>query len=369
MKTLARQRPDVPDDTGSEVSEDEDALRGASRWLSSIQIRRDRTGVWILNIALLIVLAFAAPNFYSVGNLENVLNATAFLGIVAAGMTVLIMAGAFDLSVTSVMGLAPIIAVSIVGNGDGYLLLIAAVVSGGLCGLANGLIITRGNVVPFVATLGTLFVFGSLADIISKGNALIVSNTMLVSLGSGSLGPLLPYSFLIMLAVFAVCYVIIRRLHIGRWIRAVGSNPRAAHASGINVRWVLLSLFVLSGLLTGLAGMLLSGYLVSADPTQAPNYNLNAIAIVVVGGTSLRGGEGTLLGTALAAWLFAVVANGLTLIGLNSYWQYVATGVVVVLALVLGKVGFGGRLWARGQRPNLRPPRTGTHPLHGTVKK
>src|ERR1700722_11124713 len=115
MKTLARQRPDAPDDTGSEVSEDEDALRGASRWLASIQIRRDRTGVWILNIALLIVLAFAAPNFYSVGNLENVLNATAFLGIVAAGMTVLIMAGAFDLSVTSVMGLAPIIAVSIVG--------------------------------------------------------------------------------------------------------------------------------------------------------------------------------------------------------------------------------------------------------------
>lgn len=355
MKTLTRQRRELADSSEPVLAEP-DQRRRASRALAGLQIRQERSGVWILNIVLLIILAFAAPNFYSIGNLENVLTSTAFLGIVAAGMTVLIMAGAFDLSVTSVMGLAPIVAVSVAGNDNGYLLLIVAVLTGALCGLANGLIITRGNVVPFVATLGTLFVFGSIADIITKGNALTVTNTMLVSLGTGSLGPLLSYSFLIMLAVFALCYVIIRRLHIGRWIRAVGSNLRAAHASGINVRWVLLSLFVLSGALTGLAGMLLSGYLVSADPAQAPNFNLNAISVVVVGGTSLRGGEGTLLGTALAAWLFAVVANGLTLIGLNSYWQYVATGVVVVLALVLGRIGFGGRLWPRGQRPSLRPP-------------
>jgi ribose transport system permease protein len=368
VKTLTRQRREVPDATTA-VTDEADGGGGRLRTaLAGIQIRRDRSGVWILNIALLIILAFAAPNFYSVGNLENVLNSTAFLGIVAAGMTVLIMAGAFDLSVTSVMGLAPIIAVSLVGNNNGYLLLVVAVVAGVACGLANGLIITRGNVVPFVATLGTLFIFGSIADIISNGNALVVSNTMLVSLGTGSLGPLLPYSFLVMLAVFALCYVIIRKLHIGRWIRAVGSNPRAAHASGINVRWVLLSLFVLSGVLTGLSGMLLSGYLVSADATQAPNYNLNAIAVVVVGGTSLRGGEGTLLGTALAAWLFAVVANGLTLIGLNSYWQYVATGVTVVLALVLGKIGLGGPLWRRGERPTLTPRRP-EDPLPATASQ
>jgi ribose transport system permease protein len=308
---------------------------------------RERRGVWILNAALLVVLAFEAPTFYTAGNIETVLGDTAILGIVAAGMTVLIMAGAFDLSVTSIMGLAPIVAVSVAGDGSGLSLLLLSVLTGVGLGVVNGLVVTRGRVAPFVATLGTLFVFGSIADIISKGNALVVTNPTVLRLGTGSIGQLVPYSFLIMIAVFGMCHVLLRRLHLGRWVRAAGSNLRAAHVGGIDVRWVFFALFVISGALTGLAGILLSGYLASADATQAPNYNLNAIAVVVVGGTSLRGGEGTLVGTALAAWLFAVVGNGLVLLGVNSYWQYVATGIIVILALILGKVGFGGEIWPR----------------------
>jgi len=308
---------------------------------------RERRGVWILNAALLVVLAFEAPTFYTAGNIETVLGDTAILGIVAAGMTVLIMAGAFDLSVTSIMGLAPIVAVSVAGDGSGLSLLLLSVLTGVGLGVVNGLVVTRGRVAPFVATLGTLFVFGSIADIISKGNALVVTNPTVLRLGTGSIGQLVPYSFLIMIAVFGMCHVLLRRLHLGRWVRATGSNLRAAHVGGIDVRWVYFALFVISGALTGVAGILLSGYLASADATQAPNYNLNAIAVVVVGGTSLRGGEGTLVGTALAAWLFAVVGNGLVLLGVNSYWQYVATGIIVILALILGKVGFGGEIWPR----------------------
>jgi ribose transport system permease protein len=317
-----------------------------------IRFPRERRGVWILNAALLVVLAFAAPGFYTTGNIETVLGDTAILGIVAAGMTVLIMAGAFDLSVTSIMGLAPIVAVSVAGGGSGLSLLLLSVLTGAALGVVNGLIITRGRVAPFVATLGTLFVFGSVADIISKGNALIVTNSTVLNLGTGSIG-LLPYSFMIMLVVFGLCHILLRRLHLGRWVRAAGSNLRAAHVGGIDVRWVYFALFVISGALTGLAGILLSGYLASADATQAPNYNLSAIAVVVVGGTSLRGGEGTLVGTALAAWLFAVVGNGLVLIGMNSYWQYVATGIIVILALILGKAGLGGEIWPhrRGMPP------------------
>jgi ribose transport system permease protein len=323
---------------------------------SRIRIPRERRGVWILNAALLVALAFAAPDFYTTANIETVLGDTAILGVGAAGMTLLIMAGAFDLSVTSIMGLAPIVAVSLAGNGSGFSLLILSVLAGIGLGIANGLIITRGRVAPFVATLGTLFVFGSVADIISKGNALIVTNSTILQLGTGSIGQLLPYSFLIMLAVFGVCHVLLRRLHLGRWVRATGSNIRAAHVSGIDVRWIYLALFALSGALTGLAGMILSGYLASADATQAPNYNLNAIAAVVVGGTSLRGGEGTLVGTALAAWLFAVVSNGLVLVGVNSYWQYVATGIIVILALILGRLGLGGEIWPRRRATTEEAP-------------
>jgi ribose transport system permease protein len=316
-------------------------------FVGRLRIPRERRGVWILNAALLVVLAFAAPNFYTTANIETVLGDTAILGVGAAAMTVLIMAGAFDLSVTSIMGLAPIVAVSLAGNGSGLALLLLSVLAGLGLGMANGLIITRGRVAPFVATLGTLFVFGSIADIISNGNALIVTNPTVLQLGTGSIAQLIPYSFVIMLVVFALCHVLLRRLHLGRWVRATGSNIRAAHVSGIDVRWIYFTLFAMSGALTGLAGMILSGYLASADPTQAPNYNLNVIAAVVVGGTSLRGGEGTLVGTALAAWLFAVVSNGLVLIGVNSYWQYVATGVIVILALILGRLGLGGEIWPR----------------------
>jgi ribose transport system permease protein len=303
---------------------------------SRLRVHRERSGVWILNAAILIFLAFAAPNFYGRGNIEAVLNDTAILGIGAAGMTVLIMAGAFDLSVTAIMGLAPIAALRIAGNASGPWIVLVSVLTGALLGLVNGFIITRGRVGPFVATLGTLFVFSSAAYIISDGNVLIVSSGLLLQLGEGSIGSLLPYSFLVMLAVFALCHVMLRRLHIGRWLRAAGSNLRAAHVSGIDLRWVYLAMFTLSGALTGLAGILLSGYLASAVATQAPNYNLNAIAAVVVGGTSLNGGGGTLVGTALAAFLFAAINNGLILLGVSSYWQYLATGIVLILALVLG---------------------------------
>jgi ribose transport system permease protein len=261
---------------------------GIGTWLRThVRIRRERSGVWILNAVLLVTLAVAAPNFYGAGNIQAVLNDTAILGIGAAGMTVLIMAGAFDLSVTSIIGLAPIVAVRVAGNASGLLLVLVSVLAGAVLGLVNGLIITRGRVAPFVATLGTLFVFGSIADIISQGNALIITNPFAIELGTGTVWSVLPYSFIVMLGVFGLCYVMLRKLHIGRWVRASGSNLRAAHVAGIDLRWVYVCIFAVSGALTGLAGILLSGYLASADATQAPNYNLNAIAAVVVGGTSL----------------------------------------------------------------------------------
>ncbi|HST74442.1 MAG TPA: ABC transporter permease [Acetobacteraceae bacterium] len=321
--------------------------RGVAARLREVRIRRERSGVWILNVVILVLLAFAAPNFYTLGNIAAVLNDAAILGIGAAGMTVLIIAGAFDLSVTAIMGLAPIVALTVAGDASGLAIVLVSVLTGAALGLVNGLVITRGRVAPFVATLGTLFVFGSIGAIISNGNALPVTNGLVLLLGTGAVFDAIPYSFLIMLGVCGLCYVLLRRLHMGRWVRAAGSNLRAAHVSGIDLHLVYLGIFILSGALTGLAGIILTGYLASAVATQAPNYNLNAIAAVVVGGTSLFGGEGTLLGTVLASWLFAVVNNGLILLGVNSYWQYLATGVILVLALALGLLGMGGTLWHR----------------------
>jgi ribose transport system permease protein len=311
-----------------------------------------RRGIWILNVAILIALAVVRPRFFDSGNLESVLAQMSIVGIGAAGMTVLIAAGAFDLSVTGIMGLAPVAALTIAPHAYGLVVILLAVVCGALAGCVNGLVITRGNVTPFVATLGTLFIFSSVAAIISAGNTIAVESTLVTNIGAGSIGSVIPYSLLIMVGAFALCYVILRRLHFGRWVRASGSNLLAAHVSGINVRGVYLRIFILSGALTGLAGILLSGLLFSANAAQAPNYNLNTIAVVVIGGTSLMGGEATLVGTALGAWLFAVVSDALTLLGTNSYWQYVATGAVLILALALNLVRFGSpvafaRQWTR----------------------
>ncbi|WP_119273546.1 ABC transporter permease [Taklimakanibacter deserti] len=312
-------------------------------WLMA-RFERERRGVWILIALILAYMAWANPNFYGRGNIAAVLNDAAILGIGAAGMTILIMAGAFDLSVTAIMGLAPLVALIYFGDMPGPVMVLVSVLAGALCGLVNGLIVTRGRVVPFVATLGTLFAFTSIAYIISNGTSVYVSNAFVMDLAGGRLFDVIPYSFVIMLVVFLLCHLFLRHLHIGRWIRAAGSNLRAAHVSGIDLRRVYLLLFVMSGVLTGLAGILLTGYLASAIATQATNYNLNAIAAVVVGGTALAGGRGTLLGTAAAALLFAMVNNALILLGVSSYYQYLATGIILILALVLGLIGFGGRL-------------------------
>ena len=193
----------------------------------------------------------------------------------------------------------------------------------------------------------TFFVFTSIAYIISDGTSVSLANTFVLDMAGGTLFGMVPYSFVLMIAVFLLCNLFLRRLHIGRWIRAAGSNLRAAHVSGIDLRRIYLMMFVLSGALTGLAGILLTGYLASAIATQATNYNLNTIAAVVVGGTSLAGGRGTLLGTAAAALLFAMVNNALIMLDVSSYYQYLATGIILILALVLGLIGFGGRVSMR----------------------
>ena len=220
---------------------------------------------------------------------------------------------------------------------------VLSVIAGAILGLVNGLIITRGRVAPFVATLGTLFVFSSIATIRTNGSSIAILSPSILSLGHGSIGGLIPYAFLLMLAVFGLCHIILRRIHLGRWIRASGSSLLASHISGIDVRSVYVKIFVLSGLLTGLAGIVLAGYIGTAGPTSFTTYNLSTIAVVVVGGTNLTGGQGTLIGTALGAWLFSVVANALLLFGVNSYWQFVATGTIIILALALSLVQEGTR--------------------------
>jgi ribose/xylose/arabinose/galactoside ABC-type transport system permease subunit len=291
------------------------------------------TILWLL-IILAVVLAFTSPHFLSSGNIESILRQASFVGIAGAGMTILMVAGDFDLSIGSMLAVCSIAsasAVPLLGVPGG---LLAGVATGAVLALANGVIVTRLRVPTLVATLGTMYVFLALGFIVSGGSIRAVTDESYLLLNFVNIGPL-PLSFVIALIVFAVCGAILHLTSFGRLVRAVGTSAPAAVAAGIPVRRVRMVAFVVVGVCVAIAGFLQTAQLSSASPTVGTGFELNVIAAVVLGGTSLSGGRGTLFGSLCGALFFAVLNNGMNLWGVGSYWQYVATGAVVIVALAL----------------------------------
>lgn len=293
----------------------------------------NRTGIYLVLAVLLITLGAMNPSFRSPANLLNILQQSAVLGVVAIGMTFAIVSGAFDLSVGSIMALTACVLVSLVDRAGFYPALILALGLGSLCGLANGLLITGLGISPFIATLGTLWVFRAFAFIYTGNAPLQSSDPSFVAWDESFLG--LSKLFLVMAALYLAGHVLMRHTPFGRSLFAVGSNPRAALVSGVNVVRVRLMVFVLTGFFAAFGGAMLAVRMWSAKADTAMGYELMVIATVVLGGTSLKGGRGTLLGTLGAALLFTTVYNALDMFHVQSYWQKIALGGILILALSL----------------------------------
>ncbi|MFC1601202.1 ABC transporter permease [Candidatus Sumerlaeota bacterium] len=291
----------------------------------------DRAGIFLALFGLVLVLGLANPSFRSPGNLLNILQQSTPIGIAAIGMTFAIISGAFDLSVGSLMALIACVLVSLIDGIGFYPALLVALALGMACGLANGLIITRAGITPFIATLGTLWVFRALAYIYTENRPVQSANEAFISWDERFLG--LPKLFMVMIAFYLLGYVILYHTPFGRKLFAVGSNPRAAILSGINVLRVRMLVFGLVGFFAALGGAMLSVRLWSAKASMAMGYELMIISSVVLGGTSLKGGSGTLIGTLGAALLFAVINNAMDMFQVQSYWQKIATGGILLLAL------------------------------------
>jgi ribose transport system permease protein len=301
-----------------------------------------RYTIEVVLVVAIIVLLLTSSDFGTSNNIDGVLRQSAFVGIGAAGMTLLIVCGAFDLSVAPMLALCGIVAGHLVGDVGLVLAIIAAVLVGGALGTLNGLIVTRLRVPAFVATLGMQYVYLAVALAWTNGQVVVITSTAFLALGAGDvLG--IPTPFVFMVGTYAVCWYLFRRTRFGRQVRAVGSNPRASRVAGIPVARVKVAAFALVGVCVGLAGVLLAGLVSSADSTVATGYELKVIAAVVVGGTSLNGGRGTLVGSFTGAIFFTLVSNALDLYGVGSYWQYVATGLVLITAL--GVEGLRRRFW------------------------
>jgi ribose transport system permease protein len=280
-------------------------------------------------------LTILSDRFLTLSNIINVLRQSTINGIIAIGMTYVILTAGIDLSVGAVLALCTVVTADLLQRE----LAVPLAVSGGLglgvfLGLINGLIITKANVPPFVTTLGMMTVARGLALTYTQGRPITGLPEAFRFMGTGSLGPV-PMPIVIAALAFLVGYVLLTRTEVGKYILALGNNPVAARIAGVAVDRYTAFVYAVSGMLSALAGMILVARLNSAQPTAGLAYEFDAIAAVVVGGTSFAGGEGGLGGTLLGVLVIAVLNNGLNLLDVSSFYQPVVTGIVIALALLL----------------------------------
>lgn len=288
-----------------------------------------------------VVISILEPRFLTTGNLVTILRQTSINAVIATGMTFVILVGGIDLSVGSVLGFTGAIAATMISGGTNIVVVILTVlILGTFIGLVNGTLITVGRLQPFIATLGTVTLLRGLLLVLSQGKPIGTGTTagsgLFNAIGRGFLGPV-PIPVFLMLAIFLIAYYILNHTRIGRYIYSTGSNEEATMYSGIKTNRVKLFVYAASGMLASIAGILITARLGSAQPTAGAGYELDAIAAVVLGGTSMAGGIGTITGTAIGALIIGVLSNALNIMQVSSYYQDVAKGIVILIAVLMDR--------------------------------
>ena len=296
-----------------------------------------RFGLLFVILLIGLGLTLTTDTFLSVANLTNVARQVSINGILAVGVTFVLLTAGVDLSLGSVVALSGVACATFAHPGDHPVFVPIAVglLTGAACGLVNGVLVTRGGVAPFIVTLGMMTVARGLALIVSGGRPVANMSNELTALAGDFLA--IPIPVLCFAGVALVAWFFLRNFRLGRHIYAVGGNENAARAAGVPVERVKLFAYGLCGLLTGLAGVVLAARITTGQPNAGQAYELDAIAAVVIGGTSLAGGVGTITGTLLGVLLIGVINNGLDLQGVSSYYQAVIKGVIIVGAVWLDR--------------------------------
>ncbi len=287
-------------------------------------------------LILCVAMTILSPYFLSVSNMMNILLATSTIGVLAIAATYVLSSGGLDLSIGSVMGLSGVVGAAFAVNlgMPTPVAVLATLAAGTLAGLVNGLIITRAFVPAFIVTLGMLGIARGLALVISDGRVIYGLPNAMVYIGQGR--PLgIPMPVIIFLATALITHLVLAYTRFGRHTLAIGDSENAARTAGINVRRHRLVLYMLSGGLAGLAGLLYSTRINSGDPTAGIAYELTAITAAIIGGTNLFGGRGSILGTMVGALIMGVLQNGLNLLAVQSYYQQMAIGSVLILAVFI----------------------------------
>lgn len=312
------------------------------QWTAGLLVQR--YGILLALLLLCFVLALISENFLSTRNILNVLRQSSINGILAIGMTFVILTRGIDLSVGSVAAFAGVVAASLATTSStgmvagapypAVMAIVAGLAAGMACGSVSGAIVARFNVPAFVVTLGMLSAARGLTLIYSGGRPIPALTEEFRWIGTGSIWGI-PVPIFLLLGTFAVAHFVLTQTRFGRHVYAVGGNPHAAKVSGLPVRKIRFSVYIIAGALAGLAGMVLAARTGSGLPQAGIAYELDAIAAVVIGGTSLAGGVGRVTGTLIGALLIGVMNNGLDLMGVESYYQQVIKGILIVAAVML----------------------------------
>lgn len=286
-------------------------------------------------VALCVVLWAATPHFLTVSNLLNVLEQTSINAIVAVGMTYVIISGGIDLSVGSVLAVSGIaLALALESSVPAPVAIVLALSTGTACGLTNGLLITFGRLPPFIATLGMMSVARGAALMLAEGRPISGFSEGFRALATARL-LIVPAPVLLTAVVYLIAHFVLVRTVFGRATYAIGGNEEAARLSGVHVRFHKTAVYGVAGLTSAVAAILLTARLNSAQPTAGTMYELDAIAATVIGGTSLLGGEGTLVGALIGALIMGVLRNGLNLLNVSSFFQQVVIGAVIIGAVLI----------------------------------
>lgn len=319
-KTLSNQTPD-----------------GGKKWFSKAWLIEQKSLIALL--FLVVVVSFLNPNFFTVDNILNILRQTSVNAIIAVGMTLVILTAGIDLSVGSVLALCGAFAASLIALDVPVMVAVpTALLAGAALGGISGIIIAKGKVQAFIATLVTMTLLRGVTMVYTDGRPISTGFTDTADafawFGTGyALG--IPVPVWMMVVVFAAAWYLLNHTRFGRYIYAMGGNESAARLSGINVDRVKIGVYAICGLLSALAGIIVTSRLSSAQPTAGMGYELDAIAAVVLGGTSLMGGKGRIMGTLIGALIIGFLNNALNLLDVASYYQMIAKAVVILLAVLV----------------------------------
>ncbi len=294
---------------------------------------KNKLGILFVLILLIIIMSILSESFLTMFNLMNVARQITIVAILGIGMTFVILSGGIDLSVGSIVALVGSVTAGLLLSGYHLGIAITFGLFVGLAiGIINGVVTTYGKIPSFIVTLGMMTVARGFALVYTDGYPISGLPSSFSFIGRGFIGPI-PFPVIIMIVCFTIGYVVLKYTRFGRNVYALGGNEEAARLSGIKTKFTNVSVFAISGLTAAIAGIILASRLSSGQPSAAVAMELDAIAAVVIGGTSFSGGKGSIVGTLIGAAIMGVISNGLNLLGVSSYWQMIAIGFIIVLAV------------------------------------